>query len=152
MSKLCTQMRLEGTSFHASLGSTGMEKRASFEIFVRQIRTTVRKWELCYMTRLCLQMHQIASHCIFISKNFRGACPQTPRKLVAFAHSGLLPQTKILGRTLNGRKNRRQGGENRENEKSGTSGRRLCLVYFIFKHNYYTNMAAMTCIIRVPQD
>ena len=35
----------EGTSFHASLGRTGMKKRASFEIFVRQIRTTVRKWE-----------------------------------------------------------------------------------------------------------
>ena len=38
---------IEGTSFHASLGRTGMKKRASFEIFVRQIRTTVRKWELC---------------------------------------------------------------------------------------------------------
>ena len=37
---------IEGTSFHASLGRTGMKKWASFEIFVRQIRTTVRKWEL----------------------------------------------------------------------------------------------------------
>ena len=49
MSKLCTQIIkqfTEGTSFHASLGRTGMKKRASFEIFVRQIRTTVRKWEL----------------------------------------------------------------------------------------------------------
>ena len=43
MSKSCTQMRLEGTSFHASLGRTGMKKRASFKTFVRQIRTTVRK-------------------------------------------------------------------------------------------------------------
>ena len=39
---------IEGTNFHASLGRTGMKKRASFEIFVRQIRTTVRKWELWY--------------------------------------------------------------------------------------------------------
>ena len=39
-------MRLEGTIFHASLGRTGMKKRASFKIFVRQIRTTVHKWEL----------------------------------------------------------------------------------------------------------
>ena len=49
MSKLCTQIIMqftEGTSFHASLGRTGMKKRASFEIFVRQVRTTVRKWEL----------------------------------------------------------------------------------------------------------
>ena len=49
MSKLCTQIIMqfiEGTSFHVSLGRTGMKKRASFEIFVRQIRTTVRKWEL----------------------------------------------------------------------------------------------------------
>ena len=38
---------IEGTRFHASLGRTGVKKRASFEIFVRQIRTTVRKWELC---------------------------------------------------------------------------------------------------------
>ena len=38
---------IEGKGFHASLGRTGMKKRASFEIFVRQIRTTVRKWELC---------------------------------------------------------------------------------------------------------
>ena len=39
-------------------------------------------------------MHQIASQRIFISKNFRGTMPQDPpRKLVAFAHSGLLPQT-----------------------------------------------------------
>ena len=49
MSKLCTQIIMqftEGTSFHASLGRTGMKKRESFEIFVHQIRTTVRKWEL----------------------------------------------------------------------------------------------------------
>ena len=53
MSKLCTQIIMqfiEGTSFHASLGRTGMKKRASFEIFVHQVRTTVRKWELCLMT------------------------------------------------------------------------------------------------------
>ena len=52
MSKLCTQIIMqfiEETSFHASLGRTGMKKRASFEIFVRQIRTTVRKWELWYI-------------------------------------------------------------------------------------------------------
>ena len=48
MSKLRTQMRLEGTSFHASQGRTGMKKRASFQIFVCHIRTTVRKWELCF--------------------------------------------------------------------------------------------------------
>ena len=38
---------IEGKSLHASLGRTGMKKWASFEIFVRQMRTTVRKWELC---------------------------------------------------------------------------------------------------------
>ena len=38
---------IEGTSFHVSLGHTSMKKKASFEIFVCQIRTTVRKWELC---------------------------------------------------------------------------------------------------------
>ena len=37
---------LEGTGFHVSLGRTGMKKRVSFEIFVRQIRTTMHKWEL----------------------------------------------------------------------------------------------------------
>ena len=40
-------MQLEGTDFRASLGRTGMKKRASFEIFVRHLRTTVRKWKLC---------------------------------------------------------------------------------------------------------
>ena len=48
-SKLCTQIIMqfiEGTSFHASLGRTGMKKQTSFEIFIRQIHTTVRKWEL----------------------------------------------------------------------------------------------------------
>ena len=39
---------IEGTGFHASLRRTGMKKRASFEIFVRQVHTTVRKWELCW--------------------------------------------------------------------------------------------------------
>ena len=43
---------IEGTSFHASLGRTGMKKRASSEIFVRQIRTTVRKWELWVINTL----------------------------------------------------------------------------------------------------
>ena len=38
---------IEGTRFHASLGRTGVKKRASFENFVHQICTTVRKWELC---------------------------------------------------------------------------------------------------------
>ena len=61
MSKLCTQMRLEGTSFRASLGRTGMKKRASFEIFVRHIRTTVRKWELCIGIRLILYaLHHVS--------------------------------------------------------------------------------------------
>ena len=46
ISKLCTQMRLEGTRFHASVGRTGMKKRASFEIFLPHICTTVREWEL----------------------------------------------------------------------------------------------------------
>ena len=41
-------MRMKGTSFHASLGRTGMKKRASFKILVRHIRTTVRKWELWF--------------------------------------------------------------------------------------------------------
>ena len=58
MSKLCTQMRLEGTSFRASLGRTGMKKRASFEIFVRQIRTTVRKWELCQCSLRVSHKHE----------------------------------------------------------------------------------------------
>ena len=59
MSNLCTQIRLEGTSFHASLGRTGMKKRASFEIFVRHIRTTVRKWELC-MIHVCKLIHTLS--------------------------------------------------------------------------------------------
>ena len=49
MRKLCTQIIMqfiEGTNFPVSLGRTGMKKQASFEIFVRQIRTTVHKWEL----------------------------------------------------------------------------------------------------------
>ena len=46
MSKLIMHSDAIGTNFRASLGRTGMRKRASFEIFVRHIRTTVRKWEL----------------------------------------------------------------------------------------------------------
>ena len=67
MSKLCTQVIMqfiEGTGFHASLGRTGMKKRASFQIFVRQIRTTVRKWELCGVP--CL-MHTSTMYKLFIS-------------------------------------------------------------------------------------
>ena len=45
-------------------------------------------------SKLSLKMHQIASQRIFISKNFRGSMPpDPPRKLMAFGHSGLLPQT-----------------------------------------------------------
>ena len=42
-----------------------------------------------------LKIHQIASQCIFISKNFRrggGAGADPLRRLVTFGHSGLLPQ------------------------------------------------------------
>ena len=37
-------------------------------------------------------MHQNASQRIFISETSGGACPRPPRKLIAFSHSGLLPQ------------------------------------------------------------
>ena len=59
---------IEGTSFHASLGRTGMTKRTSFEIFVRQIHTTVRKWELCYYSKFVLP--QTSAHAvIFLWQN-----------------------------------------------------------------------------------
>ena len=61
------------------------------------------------MTRLCLKMHLIASHCIFISEIFSGGggggMPPEPPGSLWRAHSGLLPQTKkqnILDRTLAG--------------------------------------------------
>ena len=48
----------------------------------------------CLRTQLCLKMHQFASQRIFISKHFRrGMPPDPPRKLVAFGHPELLPQT-----------------------------------------------------------
>ena len=48
---------------------------------------------LQHFSKLCLEMHQIASQRIFISKNFRwgGEPPDPLRMLVAFGHSGLLP-------------------------------------------------------------
>ena len=91
MSKLCTQMRLEGTSFHASPGRTGMKKRASFEIFVRHIRTTVRKWELwgtCLHT--CLYCTLLV-HCLFIAKYYRPSQFQqslNPIPLASSSHLG----------------------------------------------------------------
>ena len=47
----------------------GMKKRASFEIFVRQIRTTVRKSELCFILadRLRLNEHSSVYHRLHLS-------------------------------------------------------------------------------------
>ena len=104
-----------------------------------------------YMTRLCLQMHQIASHCIFISKNFRGGMPPDLQEACGLRPLTTTPPNEkskiepwMEGKTGD---RERKTGKVKNGGRAGDDS-----VYFVFKHNYYTNMAAMTYIIRVPQD